>query len=653
MKITNSQRIKVAIVIDNFCVGGAEKQLTELMPLLDKNIIDLSFITLSQIPGKVVLYDKLPSWLPVYKLNFHGFKDISSWVEFYKTLRSIKPDVVIPNLFFSNTIVRILKLFTGYMVIPIEHNTYVDKTWAKKTLDRWLAKLSYRIIAVSNTVADFTIKQERIPKNKFVVIKNGVDIEKIQSALTALPSKDMLRQELGFKTSDKVLLNVAGLKPKKNHTLMLEGFARFHEKHPEYKLAIAGEGGMRKKLEARVQELGLDGAVTFFGLRRDIEKFYKMSDVFVSTSDIEGLSIAYLEALASGLPLVSTKTAGTDELLVDGENGFFIPESSADVVVESLEKMARADYEKISENARKTAAEFDIRKTAEKYSMLIAKAYKKKFSPKETVYDMNLIHKLFDLVLKIGSNPIAFTRYIVRHMKQYRTNDLLRFANKVETDKGVGFHNYIRVYDHFLKARRPEEFTLCEVGLLQDRFQISPKEIRNRKGKSEESYSTAPSLNMWREYLPNATIIGFDISTFTQPKDKKSFIVQGDQSSRDDLKKILQVKKELDVVIEDALHASPHQQITLSYLFPHLTSGGLFFMEDLRYQPKGFERSDVPTTLELLKKLKTTGVWESPLSTPEEKNVLETQIKEIHFFESWKATNPIRGKDAIAVIIKK
>jgi len=266
---------------------------------------------------------------------------------------------------------------------------------------------------------------------------------------------------------------------------------------------------------------------------------------------------------------------------------------------------------------------------------------------------MRLIYKLFDLVWKIGSNPAAFVRYCVYCARQYRTNDLLRFANEVKTDKGVDIHNYIRVYNYFLKARRREELTLCEIGLLRDRYQISSLEDRNRKGGSEESYSTVPSLRMWRDYLPNARLIGFDISTFQKPKDRKCFIVQGDQSSRDDLKKILDIEKKLDVVIDDALHASPHQQISLSYLFPHLTSGGLYFIEDLRYQPDGFERTDVPKTLELLKKLKTTGAWSSPLATPEEKKALETQVKEIHFFESLKYFNPTSGKDAIALIIKK
>ena len=263
------------------------------------------------------------------------------------------------------------------------------------------------------------------------------------------------------------------------------------------------------------------------------------------------------------------------------------------------------------------------------------------------------MQKLFDLVLKIGSNPVAFVRYCVYFVKQYRANDLLRFANNVKTDKGVDIHNYIRAYDYFLKARRSEKLVFCEIGLLQDRFQTSSKQDRNSKGSSEESYPTAPSLRMWCDYLPNATVIGFDISTFQQPKDKKCFIVQGDQNSRDDLEKILDIEKRLDVVIDDALHASPHQQISLSYLFPHLKSGGLYFIEDLRYQPDGFERSDVPKTLELLKKLKTTGVWSSPLSTPEEKKILEHHVKEIHFFESLKYSNPTSGKDAMALIVKK
>jgi len=252
--------------------------------------------------------------------------------------------------------------------------------------------------------------------------------------------------------------------------------------------------------------------------------------------------------------------------------------------------------------------------------------------------------KAISLIRKVITSPKAFGVYLVYCLKQYRYNDLLQFAGEEVTDKGAPGHNYVRIYDFFLRSRRNEDLRFCEVGLLRGRM---------RKPLPTDTNPMAPSLRMWRKYLPSASLVGFDILKFVQPNDSKCTIIQGDQSSREDLQKIIDKHSEYDVVIDDALHASPHQQITISFLFPHVRSGGIYFIEDLRHQPEGFERSDVPKTLELLKKLKTTGVWSSPLSTPEEKKVLETEVKEIHFFESLKGADPIWGADALVAIVKK
>lgn len=248
------------------------------------------------------------------------------------------------------------------------------------------------------------------------------------------------------------------------------------------------------------------------------------------------------------------------------------------------------------------------------------------------------------LIKKIIISPFAFGKYFVHCLKQYRYNDLLQFTGEEFTDKGIPGHNYVRVYDFFLRGRRNDELRLCEIGLLRGRM---------RKPLLTDTNPIAPSLRVWQKYLPNSSLVGFDILTFEQPKDSKCTIIQGDQSSREDLQKILDVYPEYDVIIDDALHASPHQQVTLSFLFSHVKSGGLFFIEDLRHQPEGFERPDVPTTRELLRKLQATGVWSSPLSTPEEKKMLETEVKEIHFFESLKGSDPVWGADALVAIVKK
>jgi len=257
---------------------------------------------------------------------------------------------------------------------------------------------------------------------------------------------------------------------------------------------------------------------------------------------------------------------------------------------------------------------------------------------------MGNIRKALSLFRKILTSPKAFGMYLMYFLKQYRYNDLLQFAGEEFTDKGMPGHSYVRVYDFFLRSLRNEDLRLCEIGLLRSRL---------RKESVDEEHSGPPSLRMWRKYLPKAHLVGFDIRKCVPSRDPKCVTIQGDQSSRKDLQKIIDKHSRYDVIIDDALHASLHQQVTLSFLFPHVKSGGVFFIEDLRHQPEEFERYDVPKTRDLLRTLTATGKWNSPVCTPEEKKVLETQVKEIHFFESLKAADPVWGADALVAIVKK
>jgi len=254
------------------------------------------------------------------------------------------------------------------------------------------------------------------------------------------------------------------------------------------------------------------------------------------------------------------------------------------------------------------------------------------------------VKKILSLVQKIVTSPRAFGRYLMHYLKQYRYNDLLQFANEEATDKGPLEHYYVRVYDFFMRPNRDSIEYLCEVGLLRHVAQRS---------SSQKVHPEAPSLRMWRKYLPTTHLVGFDIKEFEQPHDKNCTIIRGDQSSREDLQKLVDYHSGYDVIIDDARHASPHQQITLSFLFPHVKSGGVYFIEDLNSQVESFERADVPKTIKLLREFAATGVWSSPLSTPEEKKVLESEVKEIHFFESLKGVDLILGTDALVAIVKK
>lgn len=365
-----NKKIKVVFGVNDFYVGGMQRQLSLLLKELQTKNFEITLITLFNDKSRENMYDLLPSHIVVKKLSFDSWRDVGEWFALYKLLKQIKPDVVISSLFFSNTVLRVLKIFCGYTSIAREHNTYTDKPFMHRVIDKLLSYLSYRIVAVSKTVAEFTSKQENIPLEKFVVIHNGIDTTAVENKLSELPSKDAIRAELGLSTDDICFLNISRLLPQKKHELLIRGFALFQKNYSGIKLLIVGDGSSRKYLENLSTELGVEEQIIFYGMRSDIWKFYKAADVFVSTSRIEGFSNVYLEAMASGLPLIATNTAGTDELLINGYNGWVIHTNNPEGVAEGLLNFYNSrDIE--SDVVKKSIAQFSIQNSAKKYTKLI------------------------------------------------------------------------------------------------------------------------------------------------------------------------------------------------------------------------------------------------------------------------------------------
>ena len=368
------KKIRVVFGLTDFIVGGMQRQFSEQVRFFNREKYEIILITLSQHPEKAELYDALPKDLEVHKLNFKGVKDVRSWWRLYALLKILKPDIVVSSIFFANTVFRILRPLVGYISIPREHNTYVDKPKFHQLIDRLLSHLSHSIVAVAEGVVEFTARQEGIPREKFVVIQNGIDTEKMRSTFAALPEKLTIKQELGFSAADRIALNVARLVGQKNHDVLIDGFAQFRVAHPEYRLAIVGAGGLRESLQKQIDDLGLQAVVRLFGMRDDVWRFYKAADMFVSAAGIEGLSNAELEAMCAGLPIISTDTSGTEELLEEGVNGFFVRGSSASDVAAALEKAARADQPALRSGSLKKIQEFDIRNTVAAYEALFKEA---------------------------------------------------------------------------------------------------------------------------------------------------------------------------------------------------------------------------------------------------------------------------------------
>lgn len=140
---------------------------------------------------------------------------------------------------------------------------------------------------------------------------------------------------------DKRIVAVGRLDANKNHEMMIRAFAALSDKYPEYTLTIYGEGELRRFLENLTEQLNISERVLMPGVIPDVASQIERAALFLLTSYSEGVSNALIEALASGLPVISTDvpSGGTVELMTDGENGLIIPVGDQQALEEAMDKL--------------------------------------------------------------------------------------------------------------------------------------------------------------------------------------------------------------------------------------------------------------------------------------------------------------------------
>jgi len=145
---------------------------------------------------------------------------------------------------------------------------------------------------------------------------------------------------------------VARLSPPKEPVLLVEALARIKDRHPEAALLLIGEGEMRPAIEEAIARHGLETRVRLAGLRDDVPRLLGGLDAFALASTHEGLPRVLPQALAAGLPVVSSAVGGTVEAVVDGVTGYLVPPSDVEAMADRLGRLVSDP-----EGARKMGAQ--------------------------------------------------------------------------------------------------------------------------------------------------------------------------------------------------------------------------------------------------------------------------------------------------------
>ncbi|MDP6538774.1 MAG: glycosyltransferase family 4 protein [Planctomycetota bacterium] len=209
-----------------------------------------------------------------------------------------------------------------------------------------LARLPRRTIVLSDHVGRFFGEHGGVGEEGLRRIYYGIDPAPFFAAVErAEGRRDDLRSSLGFRPDDVLFVCVARFAPQKAHDVLLRAFAAAcgaPDAVPMGLLLVGDDpfGDGRRRAEALAEELELGGRVRFAGIRRDVPDLLAASDAFVMSSLWEGLGLVFLEAMACGLPVLSTRVSAIPEVVVEGETGVLVPPGDAPALARELARLA-------------------------------------------------------------------------------------------------------------------------------------------------------------------------------------------------------------------------------------------------------------------------------------------------------------------------
>ena len=337
--------------------GGAERLLVSLAKRLDRSCFHLEVAYV--LPWKDALVPDLERiGTPVHCLGGSRTFDLR-WIPRLRSLvRRGRFDLVHTHMPYVAVGARTVR---GPRMIHTEHNT-----WATyRPLTRWANRLTYprnsAVVAVSHAVAESIHPipfARRWPPVQ--VIHHGPE----PPARTSSTPEERARARgaLGLSEHALVIGTVGNFTPKKDHSTLLKATARVAERHDPLRLVLVGSGPLEGELRESTKALGLDEQVMFAGSRDDVPSLMPAFDVFALSSRNEGLPIALLEAMGSGVPCVATAVGGVPEIVTDGQEGLLVRPEDPAALADALSTMLCAPNvrEEAGAHAACTARWFDL-----------------------------------------------------------------------------------------------------------------------------------------------------------------------------------------------------------------------------------------------------------------------------------------------------
>ncbi len=343
------QRPIVLILIKGLGLGGAERLISEAVPIWDRTRFDYRVAYL--LPWKDQLVEEIVAQgIPV---TLVGTGRMGPAVA--RGLRRLIVESGADLVHVHSPAVAVLaRLVSPVPVVYTEHNLADSYRQPTRTLNRLTYAKNANVVAVSEAVAGSV---SGFSGSAARVIENGVACHVTDEERLAV------RDELELNGGRRLIVHVGNIRPYKGHRTLLAASEIMGREHPDVlTVSVGGEKfpGDLEALRAEARQKGLAESVRFLGRRDDARAFLAAADIVVNPSDVEGLPVAVLEAMALGRPIVATAVGGVPDLIINEKTGLLTEPGDANGLADAIGRLlARPDWATALGAEAKVAVERD------------------------------------------------------------------------------------------------------------------------------------------------------------------------------------------------------------------------------------------------------------------------------------------------------
>ena len=309
---------------------GGQNQV--MLTVLGLRAIGCKTVLLAHPQGE--LFRRMKSDKDLFPIAARSEGDLFAAWKLSSLLQNVKPAIVhvhdAHGLALAAIAIRFLRADLKPKLIVSRR---VDFHLRNNIFSRWKYRQVDQFICASSFIRTLLASNE-VPKNKLIVIYEGIDIEKNQKA-----GPVDIHKEFGVPEDSLIVGNVAALVPHKGQRYLVDAAANVIRQVPNARFFILGEGTLAIDLQNQINRLGLENHVFLTGFRTDVLSMIKSFDLFIMSSTTEGLGTSALDAMACEKPVIATRAGGLSEVIVHGQSGLLVPIKNAEALANGIIEM--------------------------------------------------------------------------------------------------------------------------------------------------------------------------------------------------------------------------------------------------------------------------------------------------------------------------